>query len=234
MDTVNKSCITPLEAQLNSYSATAETSAPTPPEWTRKWSAYAAAAGAALALGTSVSASIIYSEVQNIILTTAGTAQQSININGSVFKLMLRHDGFTNAASLGGPAIHASANYVGNLASGAVISTGIGFLSNAHILHGQIFLAGTQGNFPTGNTGFAAIKAGSDLGWIRLRVDGTSGNPSSVTAIDWAYNDVAGQSIQAGDTGSAVPEPGTMAMELLAAGAAGILAWRRRRANSSL
>ncbi|MBZ5524239.1 MAG: PEP-CTERM sorting domain-containing protein [Acidobacteriia bacterium] len=40
-----------------------------------------------------------------------------------------------------------------------------------------------------------------------------------------------GGSIRAGDTGvsSGTPEPGTFALALLAAGAAGVLAWRRRK-----
>ncbi|HWB99336.1 MAG TPA: PEP-CTERM sorting domain-containing protein [Bryobacteraceae bacterium] len=223
----------PLEAQLASYFATVETSAWAPRDWTRKWPGHATVVGAALALGTSLVAdTIVYSGIQNVTLTNSnGTSQKGININGASFQLMLRHDGFTNAASLNGAAVHTSANFVAKLASGAVISSGIGFIGGAHILRGQVFLAGTQGNFLTGQTGIAAIQAGSDLGWIRLRVDATGGNPISVTAIDWAY-DTAGESIVAGDTGLAAPEPGTTAMALLAAGAAGVLAWRRRKTQS--
>ena len=68
------------------------------------------------------------------------------------------------------------------------------------------------------------------FGWIRLKWNSNSGFPNSITALDWAIED-SGAPIIAGDTGAAsTPEPGTMSMALLAAGAAGIVAWRKRRA----
>jgi hypothetical protein len=84
------------------------------------------------------------------------------------------------------------------------------------------------------NTAFAGIRFQSagqpHLGWVRIRLRDTNsdGWADTVTAVDWAYNSVAGAPILAGDTG-ATPEPGTKAMVLLALGAAGVLALRRRR-----
>lgn len=75
--------------------------------------------------------------------------------------------------------------------------------------------------------GFAGFRTQTNLyGWIRLKWNSDDGYPTSITALDWAIED-SGLPIQAGDTG--VPEPGTLSMAFLAAGAAGILAWRKRR-----
>jgi hypothetical protein len=60
------------------------------------------------------------------------------------------------------------------------------------------------------------------LGWAQIAID--PGTPS-LTLHDYAYNDVAGDSINAGD--GAVPEPSSLA--LFAMGAAGVVALRRRR-----
>jgi hypothetical protein len=88
-----------------------------------------------------------------------------------------------------------------------------------------------------GGIGFAAFEFVStvsdnrDYGWVRLEyTSGASGLPNSMTVLSWAYDDT-GASIIAGDTGSApsAPEPSTAAMALLAAGAAGVVALRRRR-----
>jgi len=82
-----------------------------------------------------------------------------------------------------------------------------------------------------GFIGFAlkSVDGGSDYGWLRLALGfNNSGQPDQVTVFDYAYNDVAGQGIE---TGSEVtPEPATKALMLLAAGFAGVLAWRRRKA----
>jgi hypothetical protein len=97
-------------------------------------------------------------------------------------------------------------------------------------------LTTTRGQWLPNDLGFAGIRVttagGPHLGWIRIRLEDTNsdGFTNRLTVVDYAYNDVAGASIQAGDTGSApVPEPSSKAMALLAAGAIGVLAWRKRR-----
>ncbi|MGI8966943.1 MAG: PEP-CTERM sorting domain-containing protein, partial [Limisphaerales bacterium] len=64
------------------------------------------------------------------------------------------------------------------------------------------------------------------FGWLRLTggpgVAPTPGFPATV--VDWAY-DNTGAGIRVG----AVPEPGTLALGCLAAGAAGMIAWRKRK-----
>ena len=102
--------------------------------------------------------------------------------------------------------------------------SGAGLLAKSH---DYARVAGTWSN---GGVGFAGIKtAGGDLGWIRLifTMDPNGGAPAYVTAIDWAYNNVAGQSITAGQT-TAVPEPSAAALLALAGAGAAFL--RRKRA----
>lgn len=84
----------------------------------------------------------------------------------------------------------------------------------------------------TGFFGFAFNKGGQrHYGWGELKFDPTSANSNGygfqVTRA--YYNDTPGASIAAGDTGggSAVPEPSTLALAMLAAG--GVAAYRSRR-----
>lgn len=88
--------------------------------------------------------------------------------------------------------------------------------------------AGSWANSVTGLAGFAFDIGGSEhFGWIRFHVDGYPYGTRTFTAIDWAYEDVAGAAIKAGAT--AVPEPAGLGLALLGGGAAGLAAWRRRR-----
>lgn len=128
-----------------------------------------------------------------------------------------------------------------NLVSGVNIGPGGNFnaLDGGRTRYQTKYGSGAFGNFKSGTTGFLGIKFNNDYGWIRLRLDdlganqpfgGTLGDgyPDKVTVLDWAYND-SGAAINAGQTRSAssVPEPSSLA--LLAAGAAGLAAFRRRR-----
>jgi hypothetical protein len=68
-----------------------------------------------------------------------------------------------------------------------------------------------------------------DYGWIRLGYFvGPDGAANEIEAFDWAYG-AAGTPITAGEVPSSTPEPSTGALALLAAGAAGVAALRRRR-----
>jgi PEP-CTERM motif len=66
--------------------------------------------------------------------------------------------------------------------------------------------------------------SGFQYGWARLNMDGAPGN--TFTLVDYAWADL-GDQINTGQ----VPEPGSLA--LLAVGAAGLLAWRKRRAKAA-
>jgi hypothetical protein len=75
------------------------------------------------------------------------------------------------------------------------------------------------------------ISGATHYGWARVRVftDTTDSLAPklSMRLIDYAYEDIADQSIAAG-TGQSVPEPGSLG--LLASGVLGLAAWRKRKA----
>jgi hypothetical protein len=76
--------------------------------------------------------------------------------------------------------------------------------------------------------GFVGLRfntgSGVQYGWARLNMDGSPGN--SFTLVDYAWGDV-GTPITAGQ----IPEPGSLG--LLALGAAGLVAWRKRRSQGA-
>jgi hypothetical protein len=133
------------------------------------------------------------------------------------------------------------------LAPGSIISSGKKFDTDFFdriIQKGATNGASTtsRGTWPKSAKGFAGVKfqtgGQTHFGWIRLEWQDTNNVPinfpNKLTAIDWAYNDVAGAPIFAGEgLPQAVPEPSTMALALLAAGSAGVLAWRRRRQEAA-
>jgi hypothetical protein len=236
-----------LQNQLESYSL-ASKGLQVAKNWTSGASVLATVAGSALALATNANAGIIYSGHQNITVSSpAGAGPGSFaafTVGGSPWHVradnfaagtirntatarlerMLAGETFMNASS---SAINAK-----KLASGAIISAGQAFFGGA----GGPDLrrknnANLYGQFLNSSIGFVGIKfkvSGSDhFGWIRVHANIGPSNAVTTTVLDWAYNDVAGASITAGE--GIAPEPSTMSMGILAAGAAGVLAWRRRR-----
>ena len=67
-------------------------------------------------------------------------------------------------------------------------------------------------------------------GWIEI---GTA-TATSLQLVGWGYDDVDGHlpTLGGGGGGGGVPEPGTLGLGLLALGAAGVSAYRRRRAGA--
>jgi hypothetical protein len=64
----------------------------------------------------------------------------------------------------------------------------------------------------------------TNFGWVHLNTTGTTGFPATI--VDYAYED-SGASIMAGQ----MPEPSTFALlGVMAAGALGVRAWRKRKA----
>ncbi len=90
---------------------------------------------------------------------------------------------------------------------------------NFHVTGTEFF--GLQ--FVNSNTG------GTDYGWIQFQTTAATGFPATI--LGYAYNNVAGGAILAGQT-TAVPEPGTTAalgFGALSLGAAGVRRWRKAR-----
>jgi MYXO-CTERM domain-containing protein len=218
---------------------------------------YAAAIGSALALATNANADIVYSGYQGITFPflSAASWQVPLNVGGARFTMDLYaviglfsfHNGYgviqygrafslgsAPPASVGSLMLAPSGPYhtARRLNAGAVISSGAVFGKTGLLrmeFHGDAY-----GQWMPGQPGIAGIRFlssdGYHYGWIRfLLTDNQFGVPNDITAIDWAYQTVAGDPVNAGAT----PEPDGKPLALLALGAAGILAWRRRRAEDS-
>jgi hypothetical protein len=90
-----------------------------------------------------------------------------------------------------------------------------------------------------GDTNFVGFKfhdsTGIHYGWARVRIEQVNNFKGWFTLIDYAYAD-AGEQITAGQTSDApgrdqVPKEGSLGV--LALGAAGLLAWRKRRSRAA-
>jgi len=111
--------------------------------------------------------------------------------------------------------------------------TTVGWLADGHA-NGPGY-AGSQWTVAPGNTGFLGVrfKIGADdhYAWVRITVAPQSTTPGSrpraITIHEWAYEDVAGAGIAAGD--GVVPEPTSLG--LLALGSLGLARHRRRGAT---
>jgi len=115
-------------------------------------------------------------------------------------------------------------NQIGNLSIGTIVG------SSSSITTTEVSIAsfgvnpGTWKQNSANYFGFSFIgaDAGTHYGWMRLNV---GADYTIRTIMEVAYSTVAGQSVQVG----AVPEPSTLIMGLLASGATGVIAWRRKR-----
>ena len=227
-----------LQSKLDGYVQDAQARATSKSTWKKhlkSWSVYTAAGGASLAVVASAGAEIIYSGLQNLTVNAPLIGSNSVHINigtGAGIYAVAFRDSFSGTSVVrlvgGGSNAVMRSGALRNVASGVAISGGGSFAGGAAAF--GITSGGGFGNFSPSNTGFAGVRLndplGTHFGWIRLHVN----SGSSMTVIDWAYNDVAGAPINAGDQSTtAVPEPSTMTMVLLGAGSAGVLAWRRRR-----
>src|SRR5262249_16977276 len=196
---------------------------------------------------------IIYSGPKNI--TTSGNVQKNFTINGGSFGI---DAGFISGPFPGGSIVSLTSGFAGvfvgakvamlanassalkRFFSGNRISSKAGLFNSAEGLLRNHFTGrrstghtfnSNRGTWVAGQTAFGGFHSNGDFGWIRLRFDNNAkGYPNSITAIDWAYNNT-GAPIIAGDTGAptATPEPGSLSLLALAAGATGILALRRRK-----
>jgi hypothetical protein len=114
-------------------------------------------------------------------------------------------------------------NYVNKIAPNTVINSLTDF---RNVLGSLAYnMGGGNDKFLDSGPGFIGVRFNTNqFGWVRVNMNGAPLN--SFRIVDYAYAD-AGESIFAGQI-TAVPEVSSLG--LLAMGAAGILAWRRRRA----
>jgi len=206
-----------------------------------------ATAAALFALQHQADAAIIYSgSNQNLTTTPAvtfshtGSGAKSFFIGGNQARMTFAWNRKNSTTSsnqqrfklAGGGLFANGSGALKKLASGALISAGKinhagSALLRSYTVHRNSSREGVIGTWGSGGAGFGGFRlTNGDLGWVRLKYDFNSG---TMTAVDWAYNNVAGQSINAGQTAGGIPEPSTAA--LLALAGAGAACLRRRRAG---
>jgi hypothetical protein len=209
-----------------------------------RWLAYAAA-GAATTLGgaQSAEAEIHYSGVINAKFHYEGGSRQFPILHSARLRFLFYtyswffsvKDAMVSNNFCGSISRH-GARYVSRLHEGAVISS-CAFLPGSG---NQALLLNSyaDGQFAKGGFGFIGFRfnngAGVQYGWARSRSKGNG--TSDFMLVDYAWADpgesiTAGQTSLAGDMVDAVTESGSVG--LLALGAAGLVAWRKRRSRTA-
>jgi hypothetical protein len=196
--------------------------------------AYSLAAGAAAGMAGTADAAISYSGSQNINIGQFGSL--NLFIDGDAFtdiklKNYVFGGNYQGATVLGAPGQLVLSNasfpyYVTSLTSGDLIDSSavgptfygsLGYANNPSSEFDNASGAFIGLSFPIGGNAPQFLH----FGWVRVTIDNAAG---TFVVNDWAYNTVAGEPIRAGQ----IPEPTSLGM--LAAGAAGVAALRRRRA----
>ncbi len=245
-----------LQARLRAWDDAASQAVTRTGRKSRNWLLYTTAVGSALAMATDAGAQIVqYSGTPPAASLNVPAASfpgfDPFSVGPAVFSLAGNH----RSGSFGAVGLAASvkaglltngSNSVRKLSSGAKISSHGLLAGGLHTVKVATVFGLQFGSFSSGVPGFAGIEFNTGAnpasasinnptkihyGWVELEFGG-SPFPTSIEAISWAYNSVVGAPIMAGQTSAdtTTPEPGTAALSLLALGAAGVLAWRRKKA----
>lgn len=203
-----------------------------------RWTAYATA-GAATALGCAATthealAVVHYSGPINqhfsgtsayFQLDQAGDSINPFHAGSSSFGVAVFFMYGINAGSVAGFAA-GSFQYASRLASGMNLNNLAAWVPGGGTMAYGSGYANSQWTSP--GTGFIGFRfdngSGLQYGWARITMDGAPGN--TFTLVDYAWGDLGDMVV----TGQ-VPEPGSLA--LLAVGAVGLVAWRKRRAQAA-
>jgi MYXO-CTERM domain-containing protein len=213
-----------------------------------RWLAYATAGAAtALAGSHSLEAAIHYSGILRVHFPPDRTKYKTFPLDqtGDSIRFVHRSGNFAGVfitailwpgSVRGFPTYHGGTwqYYASKLPFGQNISSG----PFRPALYYDAALAGNYSNSQWGDrgTGFVGFRfnsgAGIQYGWARVRMVGDPEH--AFTVLDYAYADPgepirAGQTSSAGDMVDTVTDSGSVG--LLALGAAGLLAWRKRRSR---
>ncbi len=200
----------------------------------KKLAAYGLAAGAALSCAENAPADILHTVPDNTIIITS-VDPYALDINGDI-NVSIPDVSFS-ATIDGSPAQRVKAAVGGGIVSltsttsSDPISMRIG-PSNVW-LSTIVFATTTTTTEPIQPKGYIGVKFFIDddthYGWVAYEYE-LADDTSWAKISEWAYEDTAGQSIVAGDTGAPVPEPGTAGLALLALGAAaGFRRWQNKK-----
>ncbi len=215
--------------------------------------AYAVAAGAVLAAAGPADASVKYGAVGtqmprngSITVDIPGTAYTFGFVDLSATAPGPSH-AFNSVAGAGmSPGVTGNFGFMATISSNAAklaLQSPVGpsgnFNPNGAILF-QTWQVNSksyrQGNFLQGADGYLGFRIPdanhtANYGWIHLDNFTVAPNASSYRVVDWAYqND--GSAILAGEGPTAVPEPTSSALALIAMGAAGLAIYRKRKQDT--
>ena len=199
----------------------------------KRRAAYTLAAGAAASMGAAeADAAVVYSGAQNISIASGNS--QNLNLDGDAFNdVLLKNYNFGGGAYQGATVSFAPGklvgfsnglSYVSALAAGATIDSstaGPSFFGS--MAYGAINPNAQFNNVADAYVGLSFPAGGNTYyGWIRVDMNNAA---KTFLVKDWAYESEPGVGIKAG--AGVVPEPATLG--LLACGAAGVAALRRKR-----
>ncbi len=210
-----------------------------------RWVAYTTAGAASVLGGVAASEADIVVTNVNEIFNAPGTtpANEAVGFfplgsSGAQFGLQHVRSVSSSSATFGFAQVKgSSAQFIGPTFGKFAYASKLAFGANiaggpfAAKSIGTLAFAGGSANsqWKTAGQGYLGFTftdaAGKEFAWASVTANGTAAN-NTFTLNSYAYT-TAGELLTAGE----VPEPGSLA--LLAAGGAGLLAWRQRRARAA-